>query len=60
MKVTNTEFSKNNGEFLSACEKVTRLKGYQNFKPTPRQASKFRNEKGVAYKLINCLFKNRQ
>lgn len=50
MKSTNTEFTKND-LFLSACKKA-------NVKPTTRQASKFRNRKGAAYKIVIAGYKN--
>ena len=39
---TNDKFYKENQEFIFACEKV-------DIKPTRRQASKWRNKKGLAY-----------
>lgn len=49
-QMTNTEFSKKDPEFLDACKKVATLPYYQEFKPSTRQASKWRNKKGIAYK----------
>lgn len=40
---TNEKFSKTNEEFKKACEEA-------NIKPTKRQASKWRDEKGLAWK----------
>jgi len=42
--MTNTEFAAKNEEFKKACEEA-------NLKPTPRQASKWRNKKGLAWKI---------
>lgn len=42
-EVTNRQFSKTDKNFLSACEKA-------GVEPTARQASKYRNKKGLAYK----------
>ena len=39
---TNEKFFKENQEFIAACEKV-------DIKPTRRQASKWRNKKGLDY-----------
>ncbi len=41
--LTNRKFAKENGEFLQACNEA-------NIEPSTRQASKYRNEKGKAYK----------
>lgn len=41
--MTNKEFSETNEHFIEACERV-------DIKPTVRQASKWRNHKGLAYK----------
>ena len=41
--VTNAMFVKEDKSFKSACEKA-------GTEPTVRQASKFRNKKGIAYK----------
>ena len=40
---TNKDFSKNSMAFIAACETA-------DLKPTSRQASKFRNGKGLAFK----------
>lgn len=45
MEVTNAEFAKSNKEFITACEAV-------DIPPTLRQASKFRNKRGKAYKEV--------
>ncbi len=42
-EITNEGFSKENGTFIMACEKV-------GLPPTSRQASKWRNKTGKAYK----------
>lgn len=55
--MTNTEFAKADVEFLNACEKVTHVHGYQNFKPSIRQASRWRNQKGIAWKVAKGLIK---
>jgi hypothetical protein len=52
-KMTNSEFAKTDKTFLAACENVTRINLYQNFKPSTRQASKWRNKKGIAWKVAN-------
>lgn len=49
--MTNAEFAKTNQTFLSACKKVTEIEGYQDFKPSARQASKWRRQKGIAWKV---------
>ncbi len=41
--VTNAQFARSNKEFIAACEAV-------NTPPTLRQASKFRDKRGKAYK----------
>ncbi len=41
--ITNKVFSTTNVEFIKSCEKV-------DIEPTARQASKYRNKKGLAYK----------
>lgn len=41
---TNLFFSQNNQEFIRACEAA-------GVKPTPRQASKYKSKKGLAYTL---------
>lgn len=43
MKETNKTFSEKDEKFILACEKV-------GVSPTRRQASKWRNKKGIAYK----------
>ncbi len=42
-RMTNKEYSMKNKEFDDLCQKF-------DCKNTPRQASKFRNKKGVVYK----------
>ena len=49
--MTNAKFAKTNKEFVAACYEVKRLNRYENFEPSTRQASKWRNKKGIAYKL---------
>ena len=49
--LTNAKFTKENVVFKKACEIVQQnLPDYKEFKPTIRQASKFRMEKGIAYR----------
>jgi len=43
MKITNKEFARANEAFLEACKKVKII-------PTRRQASKWRNKKGLSYR----------
>jgi hypothetical protein len=56
--MTNAEFAKKSDWFRQACEHATthfKNKG-SDYKvlPTTRQASKFRNGKGLAYKYQHC------
>jgi len=51
--MTNNEFAKTNNEFLKACESVTHFDRYQDFRPSKRQASKWRRKKGIAWKVAN-------
>ena len=44
-KTTNKRFSQNDPRFIACCADA-------GIKPTVRQASKFRNEKGKAYKQV--------
>lgn len=44
--VTNKKFAETNEVFIKSCEKA-------DITPTIRQASKFRNQKGLAYKHRN-------
>ncbi len=55
----NSEFAKKDESFLAACLEVSRLNRCQDFKPSTRQASKWRNKKGVAFKLVNGLINPR-
>jgi hypothetical protein len=41
--VVNKEFAQKDQAFINACEKA-------GIKPTKRQASKYRNKKGIAFK----------
>lgn len=52
MRLTNSEFAKTDKKFLKACETVI-YNGYVNFKPSTRQASKYRMNKGIAWKTAN-------
>ena len=49
-KMTNRMYAQENKEFNDACSKF-------DVKPTSRQASKFRNKKGVLYKKMKGLIK---
>lgn len=40
--MTNKEFARSDTNFINACEAT-------GTKPTPRQASKYRNQRGLAY-----------
>jgi hypothetical protein len=40
----NREFAKNDGFFIECCK-------YAEIPPTKRQASKYRNKKGLAYRI---------
>ena len=49
--LTNIQFTKENIRFKKACKIVQQsLPDYKEFKPTTRQASKFRMKKGIAYR----------
>jgi hypothetical protein len=47
--MTNKEFSEKNEEFRRACYGVKKKCGIE-IRPTSRQASKYRNKKGLAWK----------
>ena len=53
MKQTNKQFARENSVFIDACGRADdhrRAKGSkQRILPTTRQASKFRNSKGIAF-----------
>jgi len=49
--MTNQEFAKNDEVFRTAC-------GLVGLEPTPRQASKFRNGKGLAFRVKRQAIKN--
>ena len=51
--MTNCEFAEINKEFSSACEKVKLIKLYKDLEPSVRQASKWRRQKGIVYKVAN-------
>lgn len=59
MKDSNNSFAQKNEEFKIACRIATNWFKLQNktniIKPTIRQASKFRNKKGIAYKVFKGL-----
>ena len=49
--LTNVKFAKENVVFIKACTIVQQnLPDYKTFRPTTRQASKFRMRKGIAYR----------
>jgi hypothetical protein len=48
--VTNAMFAETNEAFLTAVELVKTVNGMDKIQPTTRQASKWRNKKGVVYK----------
>ncbi len=51
-EMTNAKFAKEDKEFIKACDNVrTIARPVIDIKPTSRQASKYRNKKGLAYKL---------
>lgn len=43
--LSNAAYASQNGKFIAACEKA-------GVKPTPRQASKFRNKYGAAWNAV--------
>jgi len=49
-KITNRQFASTNEKFLAACKEVATLNRYQDFRPSQRQASKWRLRKGIAWK----------
>ncbi len=49
--VSNKEFCATNMQFIGACEN-------SGIEPTKRQASKFRNRHGVAYKKLRYFYVN--
>ncbi len=55
--MTNLEFAKTNKEFLEACTEVAQMNHYQKFKPSTRQASRWRNQKGIAWKAAKGLLR---
>jgi len=48
--MNNLEFSEKNVDFLEACNLVKVLPYYGDFKPSRRQAGKWRRGTGIAYK----------
>lgn len=46
--MTNAEFAKTDKKFIKACSIVR-----SDFKPSARQASKWRRRKGIAWKTVN-------
>jgi len=57
--MTNAEFLKTDEKFLLACEAVARMPRYTQFKPSTRQASKWRSQKGIAYKVAKGLYRDK-
>lgn len=51
--MTNREFAETNKEFLSACKEVKFINLYKNLSPSVCQASKWRRQKGIAWKAAN-------
>ncbi len=51
--MTNAEVARKDKVFLAACEIVTRDTRFKEFKPSRRQASKWRMKKGLAWKIDN-------
>lgn len=51
-KDSNKEFARNNTAFKNACALVVTNQTLDTLKPSPRQASKFRNGKGLAFKAL--------
>lgn len=54
--MTNREFAETDNSFLSACKKVKDVHLYKNFEPSTRQASKWRRQKGIAWKVANGMY----
>jgi len=53
-RVTNAEFAEENQKFIEACEEARKKgKRFKKLMPTVRQASKYRNQKGMAWKTEN-------
>ncbi len=57
IKMTNSEFAREDGTFLKACDivtetypKIKNTNAFNEFQSTTRQASKWRMKKGIAYK----------
>ena len=59
MRIKNATFAKKDKSFLEACEKVREVEGYEKFEPSKRQASKWRRGKGIAFKVVNKLYKKK-
>ncbi len=49
-EMTNAKFAKEDKNFINACNHVKMVLGVE-VNPTTRQASKYRNKKGLAYKV---------
>ena len=56
-KTINREFAETNIEFLDACKKVA-SNHIKDFKPSIRQASKWRQKKGIAWKMRSKNYKD--
>ena len=50
---TNAQFAQTNEAFTDACEIVTRDNRFKEFKPSRRQASKWRRKMGLAWKVVH-------
>lgn len=55
--MTNRKFAETNEDFLKACEDVKCINQFQDFKPSTRQASRWRNRKGIAWKIAHNQYK---
>jgi hypothetical protein len=51
----NKTFAETNQKFNMACKALSKTIEFKDFKPTTRQASKFRNKRGIAYKFATGL-----
>ncbi len=53
--MTNKTFSEEDEKFLDDCQTVKKKLKLKNHPSTTRQASKYRNKKGLVYKVVNRL-----
>lgn len=53
MTMTNAEFAREDKEFRKACAMVSENPLYVDFKPSRRQASKWRRKMGIAWKMAH-------